>query len=123
MIRIGQLLTALGFVCLVLPGYEAFWMEGLLLLGMGLSPMYPGLLHAIPGQFGAERAEEMMSVQIVCAYVGSILMPPLFGILAEVYSVGIFPRYLLILQAVLIIMTERVNCSGKKKAADRIAKG
>lgn len=123
MIRIGQLLTALGFVCLVLPGYEAFWMEGLLLLGMGLSPMYPGLLHAIPEQFGAERAEEMMSVQIVCAYVGSILMPPLFGILAEVYSVGIFPRYLLILQAVLIIMTERVNCSGKKKAADRIAKG
>lgn len=121
MIHIGQLLTLLGLVCLVLSGYEAFWMEGILLVGMGLSPMYPGLLHAIPGQFGEERAQEMMSLQIVCAYAGSILMPPLFGVLAELFSMRIFPWYLLALLVVLIIMTERGNRSreqGKTRGED-----
>ena len=109
MIRLGQVLAMAGIICLILPAYRAFWMEGLVLIGMGFAPIYPGLLHAIPKQFGEERAQAIMSIQIVCAHAGSILMPPLFGVLAEWFSVRLFPWYLLFLLGMMIFTAERSN--------------
>ena len=115
MIRIGQLLAAAGLISLIIPGYEMFWMEGLLLTGMGLAPIYPSLLHSVPKHFGEEAAEVIMSVQIVGAYGGSILMPPLFGILAETFSMRLFPWYLLYLLIMMCVMTELMNRKREKK--------
>ena len=109
MIRLGQVLALAGIICLILPAYRAFWMEGLVLMGMGFAPIYPGLLHSIPKQFGEERAQAIMSIQIVCAHAGSILMPPLFGVLAEWFSVRLFPWYLLFLLGMMIFTAERAN--------------
>lgn len=109
MIRIGQVLALGGIVCLILPRYRAFWMEGLILVGMGLAPIYPSLLHGIPQQFGEENVQQIMGIQMVCSYGGSILMPPLLGVLAEHFSMRLLPRYLLILLLMMIFMSEWGN--------------
>ena len=57
----------------------------------------------------------IMSVQIVGAYGGSILMPPLFGILAETFSMRLFPWYLLYLLIMMYVMTELMNRKREKK--------
>ena len=38
-----------------------------------------------------------MGLQMACAYVGSTLMSPLFGVLAGVVSLALYPVYLLLI--------------------------
>ena len=49
------------------------------------------------------------------AYVGILLMPSLFGVLAEHITIGLFPFYLLLLIFLMILMHERLM----KKAASQ----
>jgi len=43
------------------------------------------------------------------AYVGTCLMPPVFGILANHIGAWLLPFYLIRLNAVMIVMCERLN--------------
>ena len=49
------------------------------------------------------------------AYVGTCLMPPLFGLIANHISVSLLPPYLLVLLAMMALMHERLlKATGKK---------
>ncbi|MNJ05523.1 hypothetical protein D3C73_1668910 [compost metagenome] len=43
------------------------------------------------------------------AYVGSTLLPPLLGFLASFSSIGIFPVYLGLMAAAMLLFSERLN--------------
>ena len=43
------------------------------------------------------------------AYVGSLLMPPVFGLIANHMSIALFPAFLAAATAVMILMCERLN--------------
>ena len=43
------------------------------------------------------------------AYVGNLLMPPLFGIIANHISVRLFPVYLLLILIVMVVMHIKLN--------------
>ena len=45
-------------------------------------------------------------VQMACAYVGTCLMPPLFGLLAQHISVSLLPAYLLVILVLMAVMHE-----------------
>ena len=43
---------------------------------------------------------------MACAYVGTCLMPPLFGLIANHISVALLPWYLIAILALMIVMHE-----------------
>jgi len=103
MVRLGQGCAALGIAALLLPlRGTAAALAGLILIGLGCAPIYPCLIHATPDHFGAENSQAVIGVQMASAYVGTCLMPPLFGLIAAHITAGLFPVYLL---AVLLAMT------------------
>jgi fucose permease len=52
LIRYGQWITIIGGIVLLLPLSSGFAAGGLVLIGLGLAPIYPGLLHETPTRFG-----------------------------------------------------------------------
>lgn len=108
MIRLGELLLLLGVLLLLLPA-NACAVAGLLLAGLGCAPIYPCVIHATPSHFGEEQSQAIIGVEMAAAYVGTMLMPPLFGLLASHISVALLPLYLLALLALMTAMTERLE--------------
>ena len=118
MVRLGQCIAAAGILLVLLPLGEYAALAGLALVGLGCAPIYPCLIHATPARFGAENSHSIIGVQIASAHVGSCLMPPLFGLIAEHVSISLYPLYLLVLLAVMAVMHERILRHGGKTLAE-----
>lgn len=108
MVRLGQGIIAAGIVCLLLPFGNAFALAGLVLVGLGCAPIYPCIIHSTPEHFGADKSQAIIGVQMASAYVGTCLMPPLFGLIANHISIAFFPGYLLVILALMFGMHERL---------------
>lgn len=120
MVRIGQALAALGAVMLLIPGSKTLSFIGLIAIGLGCAPIYPCLLHETPINFGAERSQAMMGLQMACAYIGSTVMPPVLGWMADRVSLGLYPVFLLGSVILMAAMSERMNSatSQRRKKAE-----
>ncbi|MDD2522257.1 MAG: MFS transporter [Anaerolineaceae bacterium] len=108
LIRAGQTSIFIGILLLFVPG-NIFSLVGLVLVGMGCAPIYPSLLHETPTRFGKENSSRLMGIQMASAYVGLTVAPPLVGLIASRLSLRIFPFALLILLALMVWGSERVN--------------
>ena len=84
-------------------------MIGFVAIGVGCAPVYPSLIHSTPDHFGADRSQAIIGVQMASAYLGTCLMPPLFGLIAAALSVRLMPVFLLILLAVMYVTHEQLN--------------
>ena len=93
---------------LLLPLGEIAARIGLIILGVGCAPTYPCIIHATPIRFGREKSQAFIGVQMASAYMGTTLMPPLFGLLANHISVGLYPVYMVAILALMVLMHERV---------------
>lgn len=106
MIRLGQGIIVAGIVAMILPGSNILAMAGLILIGLGCAPIYPCVIHSTPAHFGADKSQAIIGVQMAFAYIGTMLMPPLFGLIAHGISVVLLPFYLFVILVVMIIMHE-----------------
>lgn len=106
MIRLGQGAAAVGICAFLLPLGEYAALAGLILIGLGCAPIYPSIIHATPDHFGADRSQAIIGVQMASAYIGSCLMPPLFGLIASHAGIALFPLYLMAVLAMMIFMHE-----------------
>ena len=104
MIRLGFAVAAVGLIVIALPAGGAVLSVGLFLIGFGTAPIYPSLLHATPGLFGTEQAQAIIGVQMAAAFLGSLVMSPLFGVLADLTTHGIFVPYLAVLLVITAVM-------------------
>lgn len=107
MIRLGQGLILAGVLILFLP-LEGTALPGLIIIGLGCAPVYPCVIHSTPAHFGADKSQAVIGVQMACAYVGTLLMPPLFGLIANHISISLFPFYLLAILVLMAAMHERL---------------
>ena len=106
MIRMGQAIILTGIIVMILPFGKTVSLIGFSLIGLGCAPVYPCIIHSTPLHFGAERSQAIIGVQMASAYVGTCLMPPLFGLIANHISIRLLPIYLLILLALMVYMHE-----------------
>ena len=106
--RIGFVIMGLGVIVLLIPAGEIAAMAGLVILGVGCAPTYPCIIHATPIRFGREKSQAFIGVQMASAYLGTTLMPPLFGLIANHISVGLYPVYLTAVLLLMVLMHERV---------------
>ncbi len=115
LIRAGLTMMGAGVLVLLLPLGQAAAMAGLILFGFGCAPTYPCIIHATPIRFGKEKSQAFIGVQMACAYMGNTLMPPLFGLIANHVSVGLYPAYLAAILVLMVVMHERVIHKTEKK--------
>lgn len=108
LIRIGQGIILLGIVAMLLPLGEAVSLAGLILIGLGCAPIYPCIIHSTPAHFGADKSQALIGVQMASAYIGTCLMPPLFGLIAGHVSIVLLPVYLLAILILMAVMHERM---------------
>ncbi|MFD1174809.1 MFS transporter [Paenibacillus puldeungensis] len=109
LIRYGQLVTLVGGMMLLLPLPISFSLIGFILIGLGLAPIYPGLIHETPARFGSENSAKLIGYQMAVAYTGSTLLPPLFGVLATETGIGLFPTVVLAFLIFMLLSTEKIN--------------
>ena len=109
MIRLGQALILVGILVMLIPGSAEIALAGLILIGLGCAPIYPCIIHSTPAHFGEDRSQAIIGVQMAFAYMGILLMPPLFGIIANMITGSLLPVYLLVLLILMFVMHETLN--------------
>ncbi|XID94498.1 MFS transporter [Paenibacillaceae bacterium WGS1546] len=109
LIRGGQAIALAGTALLLLPLPSGAALAGLILLGLGLAPIFPCMLHETPARFGKAQSQKIMGFQMAAAYTGSTFLPPLFGLLASSAGVGVLPLCLFAFAAAMLLLTERLN--------------
>lgn len=116
MIRMGIYTALSGSVMILIPmQMEMTALAGLIIVGVGCAPIYPSVIHSTPDNFGEDNSQAIIGIQMASAYVGSTFMPPLFGWVASVADVALYPVFLLIFGVLMLVMSERLN---KLKAQD-----
>ena len=112
----GSAIVFLGICLLFTPWSKAMVLPALILIGLGCAPVYPSVIHSTPHNFGAEHSSALIGVQMAAAYVGTLLMPPLFGIFGRAFGMGLFPYYSLLLLLFMIYMYRKMlQVTGKAR--------
>lgn len=109
LIRVGIIIVLSGIVLIGLPGTRVAPLIGLVIVGLGCAPIYPSIIHSTPTNFGEEHSQAIIGIQMASAYTGSTFMPPLFGFIADKFSIGLYPLYLLLFGILMLVMSETLN--------------
>lgn len=102
LVGLGQAITFVAVLVLLAPLSLSAAPVGLFLVGFGNSPLYPNMLHLTPRLFGRDLSQAVIGVQMAASYVGSLTLPPLFGLVAEQVGFWLFPVALLALSVVVL---------------------
>ncbi len=113
MIRMGQKVLLIGCLLMMLPLGDGSTVMGLALIGLGCAPIYPCLLHLTPVNFGRENSGAVMGMQMASAYIGTCIMPPLFGVLADFTDISLMPVYLGLIIITQVITNEKLQKTGE----------
>lgn len=108
MIRLGLCLILAGILFLFLPLGNVTALCGLVLIGLGCAPVYPCIIHSTPANFGEDKSQAIIGVQMAFAYIGNCIMPPVFGFLANHISISLFPVYLLAILVLMAVMHKKM---------------
>ncbi len=119
MIRMGQVLIAVGIALVFLPAGNTCLRAGLVTIGLGCAPIYPCIIHETPANFGKSLSMAMTGIQMAAAYTGTTLLSPLFGVLAQNITMQLYPWALLVMLLLMVVLSEQLH---KKTAASRAGK-
>lgn len=104
-VYLGYGIVALAIAILFLPIPATFKGVALFMIGFGNGPTFPNLTFLTPRYFGKEMSGSVIATQTACCNIGILLMPPVFGFLAEWLGVEIFPICLAILYLIMVVST------------------
>ncbi|WP_105615333.1 MFS transporter [Vallitalea okinawensis] len=114
MIRIGILIALFGSVLLLLPLPNFILMVAFVLIGLGLAPIFPAMIHETPTRFGKNHSQIIIGYQMGFGYIGSAILPPLFGVVVRNTSMVIFPFYIAACILIMLFCSERLTTLTKK---------
>ena len=109
MIRIGQITALIGAMLLILPMPVQMSLVGFTIVGLGLAPIYPCMIHETPVRFGKTHSQSIIGYQMAVAYTGTTFLPPMLGLIASYTSIGIFPYFALAYVIAMLIGSEKLN--------------
>ncbi len=109
LIRWGQIIALVGAILLFLPFPVLFSLAGFIMIGLGLAPIFPCMLHETPLRFGQKHSQTIMGYQMAIAYTGSTFLPPILGYAAAKSTIGIFPFVIAGFIAMMLWGSERLN--------------
>ncbi len=108
MIKLGLGIISVGIIMILLPLNSDAAYIGLIIVGLGCAPIYPCIIHSTPANFGSDKSQAIIGVQMASAYIGSCLMPSFFGFLSKYVTISFFPIYLTILLVIIAVMHRKL---------------
>lgn len=115
LIKSGLIIVFSAIIVLLLPLKSTFAALGLFLLGLGIGPVYPNIMHLTPKNFGKDVSQSIIGLQMAVAYTGITSVPPIFGFLAQNFGMKLFAPFMLVLFVILAISTLFLICGLKKQ--------
>ena len=120
LIRIGISVELVGIVMVMLPIENYIPAAiGFVIIGTGMGPVYPAIQHMAPVNFGERYSASVIGLQMASAYLGSTLMPMVFGHLQQSFGIVIMPYYLLVFAVMNFVLLERTYRVLKRKEGER----
>ena len=58
-------------------------------VGTGMGPVYPAIQHMAPANFGRKYSAAVIGLQMASAYIGSTLMPMVFGHIQQAVGIAV----------------------------------
>lgn len=104
-IFLGYGVISLGILTLFLPVPYYVKGIGLFLIGLGNGPTFPNLAYLTPRFFGREKSQSLIGTQMAVSNLGILVLPPVFGVIAQNVGVRAFPVYVAVLFAITVIST------------------
>ncbi|MBQ8448071.1 MAG: MFS transporter [Clostridia bacterium] len=98
---VGVLTAAVAL--LFAPLSAPFTALALFLVGLGNGPVFPNLTHLTPINFGKDISGSVMGSQMAAAYIGIMIFPPIYGIMAQTLTPAVFPFYLALFLVLMIL--------------------
>lgn len=97
MIRIGIGVELVGILLVALPVMSYLPAAiGFAVIGTGMGPVYPAIQHMAPLNFGKRYSAAVIGLQMASAYIGSTLMPMVFGLIQQAVGIWIMPFWVLL---------------------------
>ena len=95
LIRIGLIIEIIGIICVGIPiKTYVLAIIGYCLTSIGMGPIYPSIQHLVPIFFGKEASPTIIGLQMASAYLGTTLMPFVFGLIQSKTSMWAHPIYI-----------------------------
>lgn len=116
----GLITSLFGSFLICLPLSTTFAKFGLMAIGLGFAPVFPGFIHETPVRFGRANSARLIGYQMATAYTGMTFFPPIFGWIMTKFGIGLFPFFALLLIALVFFCSERVNCLIKKDSLQKM---
>lgn len=114
LIHMGEAMIAGGIALVILPVSALTAFIGFVAIGLGCAPIYPCIIHSTPEHFGRKNSQAMVGVQMASAYTGTLIIPPVFGLIAKYVSMSLLPVFLLVFLIIMFVMYQRVRSICKK---------
>lgn len=109
LIKIGLWIEIIGGILMILPLQVVFSMVGLILIGFGSSPIVPCMIQQTADKFGLEVSGTIVGYQIACGFLGSTIIPPIFGWIADKTTLSIFTVVILLFIIILTLSNNKIN--------------
>ena len=116
LIGLGMAVLITSIILLLLPLPDTACSAALFLAGCGVGPLFPNMMHLTGKNFSPDIALSISGIQMTATYTGILLMPALFGLLAQYLSAGLYPWYLLTLTIATIAAFMGLKISSGKTA-------
>lgn len=115
LIRCGIAVAFAGIVVLALPIGNAS-LIGLLLIGTGFGPIFPSVLHSVPGRFGKKYSADITGYHMGGAYAIGFGVQLIYGYVASATTFKITPFLLVALCIGVFLANEKTISTVKKNA-------
>ncbi len=106
----GITVAVAGQILLFLAGTNVYIIyPALLLMGMGLAPIYPCMMHETARRFSEKRANVVIGFQSGSACLGVAVLPFLTGLVGKFTGFALLPFILIGLLAILLMLNVLLN--------------
>ena len=109
MIRSGAVVALIAVILMILPLPSSFAVVPMILIGLGLSPIFPAMIHETPKRFGKDKSQTIIGYQMGFAYIGSAMFPPIIGFVVTRTSMMMLPALLIFCAVGVLFCTEMLT--------------
>lgn len=102
-IKVGLSILVIGLIMITLPLNQFFILLALFLAGSGIGPTFPNMMHLTASHFDKDIVLSINGLQMTATYMGILVAPVIFGFIAEVAGIELYPYYLLVFSMITIV--------------------
>lgn len=109
LIRMGLIIVSGGLLVMFIAENVVFLRLGMILMGLGLAPLYPAMMHETPRRFKEDLATRLIGYQVGIAYGGGMIITAGLGFLFNLFDLSIFYPLVFGVIVLMIVLSEIYN--------------